>query len=163
MSTSVPPEGRLSGPERARAPRHLDATERSTLARVADSLIPETIFSPAPSTEPDFWDKIDVALDARADAFASITSLLGALAAVPAAGMLDNLEVLENDDPTLFGQISTVVAGAWLLTAATRERIGYHGPESNKAGLEEAADDISSGILDPVLERYDHDSPRWIR
>ncbi|MFI5953824.1 hypothetical protein [Cryptosporangium sp. NPDC051539] len=153
----------LSVPVRSRAPRHLTERERRTLAAVADSLVPPTAASPAPSSEPDFWDKVDVALDARAEAFALITESLAALAEIPADALLTTLEELAGAAPAAFQALSTVVAGAWLLTAATRDRIGYHGPRPDRAGVEEAADEISDGILDPVLARYDHHSPRWVR
>lgn len=163
MKTPATAAAPLSVPVRPRTPRRLDERERTTLARIADSLVPETGSSPAPSSEADFGAEVDVALDARADAFDIIVSVLAALADVPAAAVLDRLEALHADDPAAFQAVSTVVVGAWLLTAGTRARIGYDGPRSTKAGLEEAADEISSGILDPVLERHDNDSPRWIR
>jgi len=46
-----------------------------------------------------------------------------------------------------------VIAGAWLLIPAVRERIGYPGQRRDPARLEEAADQISDGILDPVIAR----------
>ena len=163
MTFASVPSVPLSVPARSRVPRRLEMSERRTLTGIADSLIPQTKSHPAASSAPDFHDKIDVALDARADAFDVITAHLAALADVPDGAMLDALEALAGEDPAAFQAISTVVAGAWLLTEATRDRIGYHGPQSDKAGLEEAVDEITSGILDPVLELYDHDSTRWIR
>lgn len=154
MNASQAP--RLSVPARVRVPRPLDERERLTLAAIADSLIPAASVPSTPSAtgEPDFWQKVDIALDARADAFDTITRVLGELVAVPSDAMFGTLERLDAEDPAAFQAISTVVAGAWLLTAGTRDRIGYHGPQSVKAGLEEVADEIASGILDPVLERY---------
>jgi hypothetical protein len=153
----------LSVPRRPRAPRRLEDSERRTLVVIADALIPRTGSHPAASSAPDFQNKIDVALDARSDAFSVITARLAVLADVPDGAMLATLEALAGEDPATFQAISTVVAGAWLLTGDTRNRIGYHGPKVDKAGLEEAVDELTSGILDPVLEKYDHDSPRWIR
>lgn len=163
MSTAPAPTPPLSVPIRPIAPRRLEEPERSTFALISDSLIPQTDSSPAASSEPDFWDKVDVALNARADAFEIVTALLGDFANVPPDDMLDELEALAADNQAAFQAISTVVAGAWLLTQGTRDRIGYHGQQSDRAGLEEAADEIISGILDPVLEQYDSECTRWVR
>ena len=45
------------------------------------------------------------------------------------------------------------VAGAWLMLPTVRERIGYAGQKADPAPIELAVDEISSGILDDVLER----------
>jgi len=55
--------------------------------------------------------------------------------------------------PRQFQALSAVVAGAWLLVPAVRARIGYPGQRRDPARLEEAADQISDGILDPVIAR----------
>ena len=44
------------------------------------------------------------------------------------------------------------MAGAWLLISGVRERIGYRGLRSDKAGLDEAIEDLD-GLLDPVIDR----------
>jgi hypothetical protein len=63
------------------------------------------------------------------------------------------LRALHADQPRQFQALSAVVAGAWLLVPAVRARIGYPGQRRDPARLEEAADQISDGILDPVLAR----------
>ena len=65
--------------------------------------------------------------------------------------------------PATFQALSAVIAGAWLLTPGTQDRIGYHGQRSDKADIEEAVDEVASGVLDPVLERRPEEGPRWIR
>jgi hypothetical protein len=157
------PAGNVSLPAVVRAPRGLAEQERATLARVADALVPASDAAPAASAEPGFWDALAVALDARADAFHDIVGTLEALAPIPADELWRRLQSLDRDRPAAFQALSTVIVGAWLLTPGTRERIGYHGQQSDKAGLEEAADEISSGVLDPVLERDPEEGPRWIR
>ena len=153
----------VSVPAAVRAPRPLTDQERTVLARVADTLVPGRDDVPPASAEPGFWDALAVALDARADAFDAIAGALDDLAPVDPDELWARLQSLDTTDPETFQALSAVIAGAWLLTPGTRDRIGYHGQQSDKAGLEEAADEISSGVLDPVLERDPEEGPRWIR
>jgi hypothetical protein len=160
---NVQPSGNVSIPPATRAPRPLTDAERRTLARVADTLVPARDATPAASGEPGFWDQLAVALDARADAFDGIAVALAGLATTEVDELWDRLQALDLEEPVTFQALSAVIAGAWLMTSGTRDRIGYHGQQSDKAGIEEAADEISSGVLDPVLERDPEEGPRWIR
>lgn len=160
MST---PARNVSLPANNKAPRDLSKEERAALARIADTLIPARDGAPAASAEPGFWDALVLALDARADAFGDIVDAVHTLAPAGSGELWNQLQSLNGERPASFQALSTVVAGAWLLTPGTRDRIGYHGQQADKAGLEEAADEIASGILDPVIERAITGSPRWIR
>jgi hypothetical protein len=153
----------ISVPAAERAPRSLSGDEQQVLALVADTLIPAHDGAPPASAEPGFWDSLAVALDARADAFEDIAEALDDLASTSSDGMWERLQSMDATRPATFQALSTVIAGAWLLSPGTRDRIGYHGQQSDKAGLEEAADEISSGVLDAVLERDPEEGPRWIR
>jgi hypothetical protein len=155
--------GNISVPATTNAPRDLSPQERATLARVADTLIPASSGAPAASSEPGFWDGLAVALDARADAFGDIIDALQALSQTAEDEMWSQAQSLENERSSTFQALSTVVTWAWLHAPGTRERIGYHGQQSEKAGLEEAVDEILSGVLEPVIARDTADSPRWIR
>jgi hypothetical protein len=136
--------------------------EAATLRRVADTLVPARGDIPAASAEPGFADRIALALDARSDAFESICALLGTLAPVPQDDLFARLRDLSVTEPESFQALSTVIAGAWLLTSGVRERIGYRGLRSDKAGLDEALEDLD-GLLDPVIERGAQSPSRWIR
>jgi hypothetical protein len=127
MTTSTPggPPSRLSVPPKFAAPRPLTSAEVSALRAIADVLIPASGDNPAATSEPDFDAWLVRAVDARADAFGAIAAFLGQL----------------------------VVAGAWLLTSTVRDRIGYPGQRRDPARFEEAVDQISGGILDPVIAR----------
>jgi hypothetical protein len=160
---SAQTNGNISVPAAEQAPRPLSDDERTVLARVADTLIPGHAGAPPASAEPGFWDRMAVALDARADAFDAITSALEDLAPAAPDELWTRLQSLDTTQQTTFQALSAVITGAWLLTPGTRDRIGYRGQQSDKAGLEEAADEISSGVLDPVLERDPEEGPRWIR
>ncbi len=68
--------------------------------------------------------------------------------------MIDQaLRGLHAEEPGQFQALSAVVAGAWLLTPTVRARIGYPGQRRDPARLEEAVDQISDGILAPVIAR----------
>jgi hypothetical protein len=43
-----------------------------------------------------------------------------------------------------------------------RERIGYRGLQSDKAGLDEAIEDLDE-LLDPVIDHAAQSPSRWIR
>jgi hypothetical protein len=150
----------VSIPIANKAPRALAEAERASLGRVADTLIPARDKAPAASAEPGFWEALSLALDARSDAFDDIVDALQALAPTESVDLWSRLQSLDGERPSTFQALSTVITGAWLLTCGTRDRIGYHGQQPDKAGLEEAVDEISSGVLDPVLERG---GARWIR
>ncbi|HRK48672.1 MAG TPA: hypothetical protein PK324_23795, partial [Nocardioides sp.] len=117
----------------------------------------------AASAEPGFWDQLAVALDARSDAFVDIADALHDLEPVAAEELWERLRTLDVERPATFQALSAVIAGAWLLTPGTQDRIGYHGQRSDKADIEEAVDEVASGVLDPVLERRPEEGPRWIR
>lgn len=153
----------ISVPAAAKTPRELSQDELDTLGRVAAVLIPAHHGAPPASAEPGFWEALTLALDARADAFGDIANALHGFAYAEPEQLWALLESLDSDHPVGFQALSTVIAGAWLLTPGVRHRIGYHGQLSEKASLGEAVDEISSGVLDPVLERDPAQSPRWIR
>jgi hypothetical protein len=153
----------LSVPARRSAPRPLDESERAVLGAVADVLIPAQGAAPAASGEPGFDEQLRRALDARADAFDAVVAALHRLRPVPADALFARLEALDAQEPDTFQALSTVIAGAWLLTPGVRERIGYSGLRVAKAGLEDAADDLGDGLLDPVLARAEQVPARWLR
>ena len=156
MTTSPPagPAGqRLSVPPKFAAPRPLTAAEVATLRAIADALIPAAGDDPAATTEPEFDRWLARAVDARADSFGALTIVLTQLEGAAPEAIDAALRRLHADQPEVFQVVSAVVAGAWLMIPAVRERIGYPGQGGARARLEEAADQISDGILDPVTAR----------
>ncbi|MGI8610418.1 MAG: hypothetical protein ACR2MY_14550 [Candidatus Dormibacteria bacterium] len=125
----------------------------STLRSIADVLIPAVGDNPAATAEPEFDRLLSVALDARADGFDSIVEILGDLKEATAPDIDQALRALHASDPKKFQVLSAVIAGAWLLVPAVRDRVGYPGQARRPARLEEAVDQISDGILDPVMAR----------
>lgn len=144
----------LSVPKPFKAPRPLSAAEIRTLRAVADQLIPcGPGLEPAATDEPGYDDALQIAAHARADAFDRITTALADLDALDPGALDRRLRELAQQSPDTFQPLSTIVAGAWLLLPSVRTRISYPGQRRNVAPFGQAADELSSGILDPVLDR----------
>jgi hypothetical protein len=155
MSTHTPAAAplRLSVPPKFVAPRQLTAAEMGTMRSIADVLIPACGSNPAATAEPEFDRWLARAVDARADAFDAITAVLDQLHGAAPQQIDEGLRALHAEQPEVFQAVSTVIAGAWLMIPAVRARVGYPGQHRAPARLEEAVDQISDGILDPVLSR----------
>lgn len=145
--------GRLSVPPKPVASRRLEDDERATLIAVADVLIPGTATDPAPSVLGDYTKWLDRALDARADVFPVIMALVGEWTGKTGVGLDSALRALAVDDPAIFNDLTSVLAGAYLMSPEIRRAIGYPGQGRNPARLEQAAEELSDGVLDPVIER----------
>jgi hypothetical protein len=146
-------EGELSVPPAFTTPRPLTDEEIATLRAVADVLIPPAGDSPGATAEPGFDDQLRMAADARADAFDEVTAELAALRRAVPSTIDGRLRALHTERPGVFQPLSAIVAGAWLLLPAVRERIGYPGQRRDPAPFDQAADELGSGILEPVLAR----------
>ncbi|WP_431230866.1 hypothetical protein [Paenarthrobacter nicotinovorans] len=157
------PTSNVSVPANTKTPRDLTAKESATLARVADTLIPAADGHPAGSREQGFWDAVPTALNARAETFDEIVDALGALSHTADNAMWAALRELNSERFPAFQALSTIVTWAWLQAPDVRTRLAYRGQQAEKAGLEEAADEIFSGILDPVINRGSNWTPGWIK
>lgn len=145
---------RLSVPPRhTRPPRALSDEESTTLLRIADTLIPASGPNPKASDARDYRSYLELALAARADVFEALLASVRDFAEVPDDAMWSALKELWANDKRAFDPLSAVVAGAYFMTPQVMELIGYPGQHRDPAPLEEAADQIGSGILDPVLDR----------
>ncbi|RRR86073.1 hypothetical protein [Streptomyces sp. RP5T] len=155
MSTTTPSQQplRLSVPPKFRAPRPVTDAELATLRAVADVLIPATDKNPAATQAPDFDSWLHRAVDARADSFGLLTEVLAELDGLDQVALDAALRRLHSEEGESFVVLSAVVAGAWLLVPEVKAAVGYPGQKRDVPRLEEAADQISDGILDPVLDR----------
>lgn len=143
----------LSVPTAAVTPRPFTPTELRTLGAIADVLIPTSTEDPAPTSEPGFEQSLAVAANARTDAFDAIIGVIDSLRGADPARIDTELRGLCAANAAVFQPLSSVIAGAWLLLPAVRNRIGYPGQGRNSAPLDQIADELSTGILDPVIER----------
>jgi hypothetical protein len=147
-----PTDGRLSVPAyRDRAPRPISDSERTALVALADALIAPSEGFPAPSEAPDYPQWLDRALAARRDVFDDVVD--GAVEVHATGDENGALRELADADPARFGQLSTVLAGAYLMLPAVRLKLGYPGQGPSHPRFDEAAEEIMDGILDPVIER----------
>lgn len=145
---------RLSVPVRdTRPPRQLGDTELTTLLRIADTLIPAAGPNPKASEAENYLKYLNLALTARGDAFDAVIGALDALAAVSDGDLRAALRQMWSTDKATFDPLSAIVAGAYFMTPQIMELIGYPGQHRDTAGLEDAANELETGILDPVIER----------
>lgn len=160
---STPQHLPLSVPGPAAAVRELSPIELDTIGAVAVALIPADGDRAGATAEPEFYANLEIALQARSDAFEDVIEVLGVLGDVPEGEMLARLRRLDDEEPSTFQVLSTVITGAWLLTTSVRSRIGYPGQQVSRARLEEAVDELESGLLEPVLAMESELPSRWFR
>ena len=142
---------RLSVPARRTLPRSLTPAEEATYLRVADTLCPGKDGVAHPSGHLEFPAQLAVALTARSDAFDVITGLLHQ---AQSESDLDVwLRALHDADSDGFQALSAVAAGAYLMVPRVRVAVRYPGQSRRIPKVDEAANEIGDGILDPVLER----------
>jgi hypothetical protein len=145
---------RLSVPPRHTSPpRTLTGDELATLLRIADCLIPASGPNPKASDAESYVQYLDLAISARADVFDAVMAAVATLADVGDDDLWAALKSLWSEDKATFDPMSAIVAGAYFMTPHIKELIGYPGQHRDVAGLEEAADELAGGILDPVVER----------
>lgn len=150
----------MSGKQRSSVPGYLPAPprpitdgERETLIEIADVLIPDGSAGSRPSRCPDYPEWLDRGLAARRDAFDIILRLVHALADVPTERLHQELKRLSETPDSGFNELSSVLAGAYLLIPEVRQAIGYPGQAQRPPQFDEAAEQIMNGILDPVIAR----------
>ena len=140
-------------PYRRKPIRALSESERAAFHAVADTLIPPNDPLPSPSELTGFDRWLDRALAARGDDLDVAAAAAESFADTPADGRYRALKEFSEADPDGFQVLSSVVAGAYLMVPAVRERIGYPGQRRHPPQFDEAANQIMDGILDPVIER----------
>ena len=152
MATTSPVTDRVSVSRlRKNPPRPLGPTEIETLRRVADTLIPPGHGVLSGSAIPEFEILVTKAAAILDKGFPQLVALLEELAPIADEGLWPALEAIAARDVAGFYTLSTIVAGAYLYSNEVREQLDYPLPHSNPPGLFDAADELSSGILDPVM------------
>jgi hypothetical protein len=146
---------RLSVPRwRRTPPTDLSATQRNTLHRVADQLVPAAGDNPSATHAPDYDQWLDRCIAAHREAIDLLRTTLDQLADADGAELDRALRQLHADDREgRFHLISSIVAGAYLAGDHIRQLVGYPGQARQPAKIDDAANELADGILDPVLER----------
>ena len=147
------PVVRLSLPARLKAGRSLTDDEHGTLRRIADCLIPASDQFPGAARLDDYDEWLVVALDATAEHLDDLVAVLADLGEVPHAELWDRLRELREMSVPRFSLLSDVVAGTYLMSPTIQRLLGYPGQRRNPVNPEAAAHDLTSGLLDPVIER----------
>jgi len=152
---AAPPEaGSLSVPRRLTVPPHpLTAPQRAVLLAVADILIPEFGENPKASAAPGYEAWLDRSMAARADSLETLSQILDELAGSADIDLDERLRGLHAAGDGRFHLLSSVVAGAYLMVPEVQRLIGYPGQHASLPRIDEAAEELSDGILDPVLAR----------
>ncbi len=153
--THNPEKGsRLSVSEPRRTPpRALSDEEIRVLRLVGDTLIPATADNPAASDVAEFDQRAARAMAILWKQFDQLTALLSDLSTVSQEDMFAMLRDIEKFRNADFYFLSLVVVSAYLYSPQIKERLNYPDPHRDTPGLFDAADELSSGILDPVVER----------
>ena len=123
------------------------------MVRIADALIPDGPAGPRPSAPADYTDWLDRAIAARRDAFEDVVGLAARLAGHRDEELDTELRHLTETSNLGFDVLSSVLAGAYLMSPEVRRTLGYPGQAQRPAPFDEAAEQIMSGILDPVILR----------
>lgn len=124
--------------------------DRTTLAALADVLIPAADRMPAASEAGAAGEWLDEVLRLRGDLEAPLQGLLER-----ARGVDPPVEVerLEREEPEAFEALATAVAGAYFLNPEVRRLIGYPGQEPRPIEPEEPPDYEQDDLLASVVER----------
>jgi hypothetical protein len=131
----------------------LDATERATLAAVADRLIPAAHGMPS-AAEILTDERVRFVLTARPDLLAPIRSALRAdLGDDPEA----RLDTLGRSDPAALGALQLAIVAGYYTDKRVRELIGYPGQEALTIRTWELPPYLEEGLIDAVLAR----GPVW--
>jgi hypothetical protein len=127
---------------------HLTADEIATLRSVAAVLIPGSEGSPAATELADFNELLDRAASALG---AERVVLRDSLRLTPPAATWDQLADLAEREPAAFEIISTTVSGAYFMSPVVLQSIGYPTGPRRAAPYGLIADELESGILEPVM------------
>lgn len=134
-------------------PRAFTEVELQTLRTIADTLIPPQGEFRSGSAVSKFDQLITKAAAILDKHFHLVTGLLEELRLTPETEMWERLKKLEAEDGEGFYVLSTLIAGAYIYSDEMKSELNYPAPHRNPPDLFDAADELSSGILDPVIER----------
>jgi len=136
-----------------RPPRPLSETELATLRAVADCLIPAVNGHRSGSAVETFEELVTRAAALLGAKFVQLVDIVSKLATVQADELWDVLKTLSQTHASDFYVLSMTVSAAYLYSREMQAELGYPRPHQNPFGLFDVADELETGILDPVMER----------
>ena len=113
-------------------------------------LLPGTSESPSPNALPDFDELVQHAAGALGGVGPALATAIDALPPEPS---WENLAALAKRDPTSFELVALLAVGAYFMSHQVLGSLGLPTGERRPAHREQVVDELSTGILDPVLER----------
>ena len=126
------------------------ATTLERLRGVAAQLIPGDRNSPSVEQVPHFDDLLSRAIEAIGR---ERPALEAAVAGLPPTLDLITLGTFAEEHPASFELLAATVAGAYFMSPEVLESIDYPTRARSAAPFDLAADELATGILDPVLNR----------
>lgn len=125
-----------------------DATERSTLAGLADALIPASAGFLSASQAGVADEGLDQVLAVRPDLARPLKEVLqSSIGRNPA----EVVALLQNENAASFGALAEAVAGAYFMNPQVRSAIGYHGQAPRL--IDSRPDYLDDGLLQSVIDR----------
>ncbi|WP_160003948.1 hypothetical protein [Rhizobium sp. 18055] len=145
---------RLSASLPKRKPRReFTESEIGALGAVADTLIPAKGSNLSGSAVANFRALVTRAATILDSQFEELEALLREVGEIHTENLWNWLKDLDRSRPRDFYLISLIVTAAYVYSEEMKEALKYPVPHQNPAGMFEIADELSSGILDPVMER----------
>jgi len=150
MNNALP--DRLSVSRISKAPpRAISVEEMATIRRVADTLIPSGDRLLSGSAVTNFEALVTRAAAILDKLFPELIAALALLSTIPQDQLWGVLESMSAKNDPGFQTLSMVITGAYLYSDEIREQLNYPLPHRNPPDFFDAADELSSGILDPVM------------
>jgi hypothetical protein len=128
----------------------LTSNDIGMLAMVAAVLLPGDDGAPSASDVPELDSWLVRAIDAVGD---EIEALRAALAIMPAVIDWNTVRDFAAANPEEFELIAAVAAGAYFMAPQALDAIGYPRGSRKAPRIDQAADEIGTGVLDAVMDR----------
>jgi len=122
--------------------------DRSTLAGLADVLIPASAGFPSASQVGVAAEGLDQVLAVRPDLAKPLKVILQSAKGRNPAEVVAQLQ---DENPASFAALAEIVAGAYFMNPQVRVAIGYHGQVPQP--LASRPDHLNDGLLQPVTDR----------
>ena len=126
----------------------IENKDRSTLAGLADVLIPESAGFPSASQVGVADEGLDQVLAVRPDLAKPLKVILQSAKGRNPAEVVAQLQ---DENPASFAALAEIVAGAYFMNPQVRVAIGYHGQVPQP--LASRPDHLNDGLLQPVIDR----------
>jgi len=129
---------------------NLSRRQLDLVRATASTLLPGTSDSPSPNALPDFDELVQHAAGALGGVGPALVTAIDEL---PPEPTWENLSAFADRDPSAFELVSLLAVGAYFMSPQVLGSLGLPTGERRPAHREQVVDELSTGILDAVLER----------